>query len=457
VFDFIQGVLTTDIAHGRRPGFNRREVQRLAMKFQQYTGPVAAKGVEDTAYYRHHRLVSLNEVGGDPERFGLSVGAFHKLNQAQARGWPRAMLATATHDTKRGEDCRSRISVLSEVADAWGARVRRWATLNARHKTIVDGAKAPSAADEYLFYQTLIGAWPLTLAADGEVPARTMAELRDRVGAYMRKAVREAKLHSDWFAPHAAYEDALIGFIAKALAIGQPNPFLADFRAFQAPLAAAGAVNGLAQTVLKLTLPGVPDVYQGCELWDLSLVDPDNRRPVDFRRRRRMLRALVRTFDPGRNAVDLDRLVGRWRQGWPKLFIIWRLLALRARHPALFALGKYVALPARGAHADQMCAFARRNRGHVLVVAVPRFVTRLPADDNGFPVGDAAWRDTRLPLPKTLALGTGRCVFSGQPVVPAGRPSGGGLHLPAAALFARLPVAAAVFPQLAEGSPRLRN
>ena len=438
VFDFIQSVLTTDLGRGRPPQFNRREVQRLAQKFQQYTGPVMAKGVEDTAFYRYNRLVSLNEVGGDPPRFGLSVTACHKTNHFQAKKWPNAMLASATHDTKRGEDCRARINVLSERAEEWAARVQRWATLNSRLKTNVEDSPAPSANDEYLFYQTLIGAWPLEFSGDGELDADAVAAFRDRLCTYMTKAVREAKQHSSWTAPNAAYEDALLNFIGKALAVGQTNPFLADFRGFHACIELSGAVNGLAQTVLKLTLPGVPDVYQGCELWDLSLVDPDNRRPVDYAARRRMLTEISANFADGGEVAAARALLDRWQDGGIKLFVVWRLLALRRQQPELFASGRYIDLAVRGGMADHIFAFARRVRDEGIVVAVPRLTARLAG---GWPLGTAAWRDTRVILPKSPGSQGGRHVLTGADIAPTARPSGSGVRLPAAELFRDLPVA----------------
>ncbi|MFO1154059.1 MAG: malto-oligosyltrehalose synthase [Rhodospirillales bacterium] len=445
IFDFIQGVLTTDLGRGRPPQFNRAEVQRLAKKFQQYTGPVMAKGVEDTAFYRFNRLVSLNEVGGDPLRFGQSVSACHKSIQAQAKAWPLAMLASATHDTKRGEDCRARINVLSERAEEWSARVQRWATLNARLKATVEDRPAPTANDEYLFYQTMVGAWPLECSGEADLDPTVLAAFRDRVVAYMTKAVREAKANSSWTAPQAAYEDALATFVGKALSVGQTNPFLADFRTFHASIERAGALNGLAQTVLKLTLPGVPDIYQGCELWDLSLVDPDNRRPVDYETRRQMLASIEERFADGGDVAAARSLLDRWQDGAIKLFVVWRLLALRRRHPELFTGGRYINLTVRGAAADHIFAFARRNREEAIVVAVPRLSTRL-STSGGWPLGAAAWGDTRVILPNPLGLNGGRDILTAEPIETSARLNGSGVRLAAAELFKDLPVAIVSFP-----------
>ncbi len=317
VFDFLHGVLTTDLAAGRDSPYKRGEVQRLAMKFQQYSGPVMAKGVEDTTFYRYNRLASLNEVGGEPDRFAVSVAAFHHQNQDQARRWPAGMLCSATHDTKRGEDTRARINVLSEIPQVWGQRVRRWSTLNRRRKTAIDGGMAPDLNDEYLFYQTLVGAWPLEFHGIAEPNPEAMETFRSRMVTYMEKAVREAKAHSSWIDPDPEYEDALKTFISRVLNVAKPNPFIADFQAFHTDIAELGMLNGLAQMVLKLTAPGVPDIYQGCEMWDLSLVDPDNRRPVDFHKRAEVVELVRRRRRRG--ALRVGRrspvsLAGRSRQ-----------------------------------------------------------------------------------------------------------------------------------------------
>ena len=283
IFDFVRDVLL--VRNPGRPDPDEQAARRhFAMRFQQTTGPVTAKGVEDTAFYVYNRLVSLNEVGGDPARYGESPAVFHDKNAARLARWPESLVATATHDTKRGEDVRARINVLSEVPAAWAAEVRRWRALARRFKVDVDGRAAPDANDEYLFYQTLVGAWP---AREDDEPLETLTE---RLGAYMEKATKEAKRHTSWVNPSAGYDAATRGFVTGLLAPG--GAFLSAFRPFQRLVAAHGAVNSLAQTLLKIVAPGIPDFYQGTELWELSLVDPDNRRPVDFARRRALLDAL---------------------------------------------------------------------------------------------------------------------------------------------------------------------
>src|SRR3954451_14289761 len=275
ILDFIHGVLTADLSgHSQSP-----DVLRTAMQFQQVTGPVMAKALEDTAFYRYFRLLALNEVGGDPRRFGMSWAAFHHLTLERARLWPRGMLGTATHDTKRGEDARLRIALLSEMPREWGRRVAQWQRLNRRHHTEIDGEAVPGRNTEYLLYQMLVGAWPPELdPGDGEA----VGGLAERIEAAMIKSVREGKEHSSWSYPDDNYEAGVTRFLRGALDATRPNPFLADLSAFVAPLARPAAIASLSQLVLKLTVPGIPDIYQGCELWDFSLVDPDNRRPVDF-------------------------------------------------------------------------------------------------------------------------------------------------------------------------------
>jgi (1->4)-alpha-D-glucan 1-alpha-D-glucosylmutase len=435
VFDFVHAVLTADLAAGRRSLYRRSEVRRLAMKFQQYSSPVTAKGVEDTAFYRFNPLISLNEVGGEPAHFGTTVSAFHHGMQERAKAWPNAMLATATHDTKRGEDARARIDVLSEIPGLWEHQVRRWRTLARRLRVEADGIPAPAANDEYLLYQTLIGAWPAEFHGDGPIDTDALDGFCRRIVAYMTKAVREAKVHSSWIDPDEAYEAALAAFVGRLLDGRRRNLFLDDFRAFHHRVAEAGAVNSLSQAVLKLTAPGVPDFYQGSELWDFSLVDPDNRRPVDFDLRRRLLDEVTKTvIDEG-----VSDLLRAWPDGRIKLFVLWRLLSIRRRYPGLFAEGGYEAATTVGDKADNVVAFVRRGAGATLLVAVPRLVARLTDAGRPFPLGAAAWGDTALVLPGDLVSGAWSQVFAGVPL----KPHGDG-RLMLADLLSILPVAVAL-------------
>ncbi|MCD6034233.1 MAG: malto-oligosyltrehalose synthase, partial [Thermomicrobiales bacterium] len=352
MFDFLADVLLLreDRDDGALSEQERDDRCRFVMKFQQLTGPVMAKGVEDTAFYRYNRLVALNEVGSDPAAFGMSVAEFHRENAERARRWPHGLLTSSTHDTKRSEDVRARIAVLSELPREWRAAVNRWARLNRRGKTRVEGASAPDRNDEYLFYQTLLGAWPWGT----ETPDEAFVA---RIEAFMLKAARESQVHTSWVNPDPAYEDALQRFVRAALDTSRPNPFLEDFAALREMVAHAGAINALAQQLLKLTAPGVPDIYQGTELWDQSLVDPDNRRPVDYRQRTRLLRGLQRGRPGRRLAADLLETKA---DGRIKLYLTSRALACRATFPDLFARGAYIPLAAEGAAADHVVAFARR-------------------------------------------------------------------------------------------------
>ncbi|HWD57038.1 MAG TPA: malto-oligosyltrehalose synthase, partial [Stellaceae bacterium] len=411
IYDFIHQVLAGRISRHPRP----RDGLRTAMQFQQVTGPVMAKAAEDTAFYRYFRLLALNEVGGDPRRFGLSPAGFHHLMRERARDWPRAMSATATHDTKRGEDARVRLALLSEMPRLWGQYVARWLRFNRSRRAEIDGETVPDRNVEYLFYQTLVGAWPPGLAADDAAGVKALAE---RVAAYMTKAVREGKENSSWSNPNADYEAALERFVGGVLDASRPSAFLADFHGFIERLARPAAVASLAQLALKLTAPGIPDIYQGGELWDFSLVDPDNRRPVDWDARRALF-AEIAESEPA-------RLTECWQDGREKLFLLHRLLRLRREHPALFAEGDYQPLYAEGGRADdRLCAFVRRHEATAVVVAVPRLTYRLCNN------GDAGWGATGLPLPEAARW---HDVLSGR-VYDAAE------HIAAAALFAEFPVA----------------
>jgi len=358
------------------------DTAELAARFQQTSGPVAAKGVEDTAFYLYNRLLALNEVGGDPGRFGVSPEEFHAASARAAACWPVSMVATSTHDTKRSEDVRARLVVLSEVTGAWRNAVGRWAAINEPRR--------PGVLDrntEYLLYQTLVGAWPISV---------------ERITAYMEKAVREAKAHTSWIAPEAGYETAVREFITEAL---HDPEFIAALEEFLPPVVAAGRVNSLAMKLLCLTAPGVADLYQGSEIWDLSLVDPDNRRPVDFALRRRLLDELDRAGD---RAAEVAW--ARQHEGLPKLLVVSRTLQLRAERPELFTGGSYEPLPVDGPRAHHALGFCRDGGA---VTVVPRLVAGL-GDDWGataVELPDGRWTDRftghahpggRVPLTRLL-------------------------------------------------------
>jgi (1->4)-alpha-D-glucan 1-alpha-D-glucosylmutase len=336
----------------------------LSARFQQTSGPVAAKGVEDTALYRHHRLVALNEVGGDPRHFGLTPEAFHAANRLAAERWPGGMLSLSTHDTKRSEDVRARLAVLSEIPDCWSEAVARWVAINERHRR----GELPDRPMEYLLYQTLVGAWPIST---------------ERVLAYVEKAAREAKVHTSWLAPSDSYEGALRDFVADVM---DDPAFVADLETFVPPIIEAGRVNSLAMKLLCLTAPGVPDLYQGSELWDLSLVDPDNRRPVDFAVRRALLQELD---EAGGRAAEVAW--ARRDEGLPKLLVVSRALRLRARRPEIFDGAAYQPLPVTGANAAHAVAFCR---GGAVVTVVPRLASgpeRQAPDDSMVELPAGQW------------------------------------------------------------------
>jgi (1->4)-alpha-D-glucan 1-alpha-D-glucosylmutase len=410
IYDFLQDVLTTDIARGRSASFRER-VQRFAMKFQQFSAPVMAKGVEDTAFYRYHRLTSLNDVGGDPRRFGISVAAFHAATRERAAHWPHSMLATSTHDSKRSEDVRARLNVISEMPDKWDAILQRWSRLNRGRKFDVDCIEAPSRNDEVLLYQTLIGTWPLVVPDEAG-----LIDYRTRIDAYMIKALREAKEHTSWIKVNTDYENAMRSFVEAVLMPGETNLFLADFELLVQPIAHFGLLNSLAQTLIKLASPGVPDIYQGCELWQFNLVDPDNRRPVDFVRRQELL-AEVKALagaPPEQWPQRLRPLLADMSDGRIKLYLVWQCLAQRERWPDLFRDGDYLPLTVTGERAAHVCVFARSYGNRALIALVPRLNVGLMSELPLLPMGLEVWGDTAVELPGGLAGCEWTNVFTGE-------------------------------------------
>jgi (1->4)-alpha-D-glucan 1-alpha-D-glucosylmutase len=372
---------------------NLDEEQRAAhaqfvLKFQQFTGPIMAKGVEDTVFYIYNRLAALNEVGGEPQLFGLSVEMFHQRNFRRQRDWPASLLATSTHDSKRSEDVRARMLAISEIPQLWGRSLQKWRTANRRFKKRIDEAEAPDAGEEYLLYQTLLGTWPVDL--DG-APVRSVGqEFIARIQRYMVKALKEAKLNTSWIQPNENWDEAMQEFVARILEPGPRNKFLPIFLPVAAEIVRLGAINSLAQTAIKLTAPGVPDIYQGAEIWDDSLVDPDNRRPIDYGRRREMLAQIEK--------VSANELMQCWPSGRIKMRLTQRLLHLRRENPELFREGNYESLNFAGAFADCAIGFARRHGDRAMIVIVPRLSSHV-----GFPpVGDR-WQDTHLVVPPDLS------------------------------------------------------
>lgn len=392
-YDFVGNVLKLHATTDPREWEDAR--CHFAMKMQQLTGPVMAKGLEDTAFYRFNRLTSLNEVGGDPAQFGTSIDDFHAQNNERLDDWPQSMVNSSTHDTKRSEDVRARISVLSEDPKLWSSSLTRWARLNRKLKTEIDGELVPHRADEYVIYQTLVGTWPL----DGLETVRDV--YGDRIEEYIIKVAREAGRFSNWIAPDEAYENALRGFVRGLLDTKRSGAFVRDFETFVGRSIDAGLSNALAQQVLKLTSPGVPDVYQGTEFWDDSLVDPDNRRPVDFLERQDAVSHLA--------DGEIGELVANRRDGRLKLVTTGRILNFRRSHRDLFDSGTYQPVKAEGPGADHIIAFLRtRGREHFLVI-VPRLTTKL-GTGNAFDAG--IWAGTSLKLPADVSLKGWRNIVS---------------------------------------------
>ncbi len=366
--------------------------QRLAfvMRVQQYTGPLMAKGIEDTALYVYNRLVSLNEVGGSPDRFGISLPQFHEFNQNRQANWPYSMNASSTHDTKRGEDMRARLNVLSEIPKEWQAHLQQWQKLNQPFKTILKDIALPQSNDEYLFYQTLIGAFPFNL--------EEVEGFQERMENYMIKAIREAKVYTTWLRPNRLYEDACINFVKAVLKPGKDNAFLKAFLPFQQKVSHYGIFNSLAQTLIKITAPGIPDFYQGTELWDLNLVDPDNRRPVDFIHRQTYLKAIEKEAQTDILKL-ITKLLKQKEDGRIKLFLIMQALKARAEYKLIFQTGSYLPLEVIGELKEHLIAFARSDGKKTLITIVPRFLSGL-IEPGQLPLGQDVWQETTLKLPQ---------------------------------------------------------
>jgi (1->4)-alpha-D-glucan 1-alpha-D-glucosylmutase len=368
----------------------KQAVEKIMVKFQQLTAPLTAKGVEDTALYVYNRLISLNEVGGNPHQFGCSADDFHTFIKSRADQWPHTMNSTATHDSKRGEDVRARINVLSELPAEWDDHLNRWHGLNRDKKMRLNGREVPDRNEEYLLYQTLLGAFPF----DG-VPSPAFIE---RISQYMVKAAREAKIHSSWTEVNAAYEAALVSYAQKILHPIEGQPFLKEFLPFFKKIAFYGIWNSLSQTLLKITAPGVPDFYQGTELFDFHLVDPDNRRPVDFKKRKRLLTEIDNTFASDPLGL-IEELLANCRNGRIKLFLTAQALRTRQSHAVLFQHGSYIPLAVSGRFKAHVIALARTDEKHCSITVVPRFLTGL-IQENQKPLGNRVWHDSRIMLPE---------------------------------------------------------
>lgn len=416
---------------------DKAEQRLFAGRFQQLTAPTTAKGIEDTSFYIYNRLVSLNEVGGEPGHFGTPPGAVHGYLRDRQQKWAYGLSPLSTHDTKRSEDVRARINVLSELPGEWADCVARWGRSNEPHRRTVGGSSAPDGNDEYLLYQTLIGAWPLEPHGPDEY-----ATFVERIQAYMTKALREAKVRTSWVNPNEEYETAVRDFVTRVLDDQPANAFLQHVRPFQRRVSHLGMLNALSQTLLRLTAPGVPDTYQGTELWDFSLVDPDNRRPVDYPRRARMLTDLkARAEAAGSDRTTFARdLAAAKEDGRVKLYVTWQALRTRQEHPGLFSGGEYHPAEVIGNCQGHVFGFARRHAGRSAVVVVPRLMARLAPNPGDLPTGADVWRDTSVVLPDGIAAGAAfRNVFTGERV--ASSEDQGRAVLPISAALAQFPVA----------------
>lgn len=420
-FDFVQEVLL--ILNPPHVLVDQREARlNFVMRWQQFTGPIVAKGLEDTSLYVYHPLLSLNEVGGDPfPADAASLEDFYSFLQKGHRG-PGSLNATSTHDTKRSEDVRARLNVLSEMPSEWKEHLDRWAKQNEQHKEQVGGRPVPDRNEEYFLYQTLLGVWPLD--------DHDSLSLLKRVQEHILKATREAMVHTRWTRPNQPHEDALLRFVERILAAQHNREFLQDFRSFHERIAYVGMINGLSQTLLKIASPGVPDFYQGSELWDLRLVDPDNRGPIDFAKRRAAFDSIA-----GINSWEgLANLVENWQNGCIKLYLIWKAISFRRGHENLFREGEFIPLQSSGAHPLHVAAFIRKQGNSLALAAIPRWVSLLPVDGKG----KFDWGDTRLTLPLDSPA-EWNCILTHTNL--AARDHAGQRHVMAQDLFRGLPVA----------------
>jgi (1->4)-alpha-D-glucan 1-alpha-D-glucosylmutase len=422
--EFLERVLLDEAGD---EGARRAAAREFTLKFQQVTAPAMAKGVEDTAYYRYPALLASTEVGGDPTSHGIGTDALHAANAARQREYPRCVLATSTHDTKRGEDARWRLAALTELHSVWAECLARWRKLRGRRRS----ARSVGASMEYLLLQSLLAVWPVAPAVDAG------PGLRQRLEDYAIKAAREAKEHTSWLDPDEEYEQSLRAFVALLLPEDPDAGFHAYFRNLIEPVAFFGMLNALSATVLKLTSPGIPDIYQGNELPQLVLVDPDNRRQPDYAAHAQLLDAIARNAESPTAAAAAAAMLVDWRDGRLKLFTCSRLLGLRRAWPELFDSGDYTPMPVKGPRAAHLCAFTRTAGDSSLVVVVSRWAATLSRGQIQPPLGEASWRDNQLELPATVPAGDYVDALTGR----AQRLHGGAARmLDVASLLETLPV-----------------
>ena len=432
VFDFIRDLLLRIPQNS--PDLDWEVIRPFVMKFQQTTSPVTAKGVEDTAFYCYNRLTSLNEVGGEPQHFGIPLSTFHQYMQDRATQWPASLSSTSTHDTKRSEDVRARINVLSEIPKEWRQHLRTWNRLNKKAKHKLNDQLAPSLNEEYLIYQTLLGAWPSEGLSEAAQP-----QFLGRMQGYMVKALREAKVNTSWLNPDEAWENAVGEFLARILSLRSSNVFLQDFIPFQQRISKYGIYNSLSQVLIKILAPGVPDFYQGTELWDFRLVDPDNRQPVDYvfrQQRLSELQHLQKTIAP----LDLvQRLLQDAESGLIKMYLTTTALHIRKSNPQLFLEGSYRPLEFKGEQAHHVCGFMRHNHSQICLVIFPRLLTTLIPDQTISPLGEPIWGKTSMRLPPEFMAHSFRNLLTQEIVTPQNGLSMVGL--PVGVLFQHFPFA----------------
>ena len=411
VFDFIRDLLM-NIPQDSSP-LNWEIIRPFVMKFQQTTSPVTAKGVEDTAFYQYNRLTSLNEVGGEPQHFGLSLSKFHHYMEERAEHWPWSLSSTSTHDTKRSEDVRARINVLSEIPIEWRSRLRLWNRLNKKAAHRLEEQLVPSRNEEYFIYQTLLGIWPF-----GDISDNEHAQLVERLQTYMIKALREAKVTSSWLNPDESYEQAVVKFLDRILTLSDKNAFLEDFLPFQRRIAGYGIYNSLSQVLVKTLAPGIPDFYQGTELWDLTLVDPDNRGLVDFALYQERL-AELQGFQEKLAPIDLLQFLFQHADnGLIKMYITHAALHYRKTHSSLFLNGSYQPLESQGERSEHICGFLRQEANRACLTVIPRFYTQLTGEPTKLPIGAPVWGDSCLSLPSELRGLTFRNILTQEIVSP---------------------------------------
>lgn len=432
VFDFIRDLLM-NTPQDASP-LDWEILRPFVMKFQQTTSPVTAKGVEDTAFYQYNRLTSLNEVGGEPQHFGISLSTFHQSMQERAEQWPWSLSSTSTHDTKRSEDVRARINVLSEIPTEWRNRLRMWNRLNKKATHRLEEQLVPSRNEEYLIYQTMLGIWPF-----GHLSDDVRMQVLERLQAYIVKALREAKATSSWLNPDELYEQTVVKFLARLLPPTGTNAFMEDFLPFQRRIAGYGIFNSLSQVLLKTLAPGIPDFYQGTELWNFSVVDPDNRGLVDYahyQERLAELEHLQQTLNP----IELIQLLFQHADnGLIKMFVTLTALHHRKNHSSLFLNGSYRPLDVQGARAEHLCGFLRQTTDKACLVVLPRFLTSLHPDPTTLPVGESVWEQTWISLPSELTTRPLRNIFTHEIVTPQNE--SGMIRLSVAKVFSHFPFA----------------